>query len=206
MDTLNYPRHFFLLGCGSVALVLLLRLPTALPYDRLYFLCGLSGALHAIAVVLALRSQASRLSRFGFVVATAALSIAAPFAALQLIELLGLRGIATIFVALALTSAIGAVSYWLLVRVLWARFLSPRSLLVTVGSCLLATFIATVAISVASSLRDVLLPMLWWLAFSASLLMADRHNMAANPYEASSCQDVAGKPRMGASLGSTLFR
>jgi hypothetical protein len=26
-----------------------------------------------------------------------------------------------------------------------------------------------------------------------------------NPYEAPGCQDVAGKPRMGAILGSTLF-
>jgi hypothetical protein len=111
ISTLNYPRHFFLLGCGSMALVLLTPLPISLVYDRLYFLFGLSGALHAIAVVLALRSKPSRLSRFGFVVAAAALSIAAPLAALQLIELLGLRGIATIFVALALIAAIGAVSY-----------------------------------------------------------------------------------------------
>jgi catechol 2,3-dioxygenase-like lactoylglutathione lyase family enzyme len=150
------------------------------PYDPLCFLCGLSGALHAIAVVLALRSKSSRLSRFGFVMTTAALSIAAPFAALKVIDLLGLAGIATIFVALALTSAIGAVSYWLLVRGLWARFLSPRSLLVTVGSCVLATFIASVAISVVPFLRDVLLPMFWWLAFSASLLIADRHNTVPN--------------------------
>jgi hypothetical protein len=98
-----------------MALVLLTRLPISLVYDRLYFLFGLSGALHAIAVVLALRSKSSKLSRFGFVVAAAALSIAAPFAALKLIDLLGLRGVATIFVALALTSVIGAVSYWLLV-------------------------------------------------------------------------------------------
>jgi hypothetical protein len=180
MDTLNYHRHFFLLGCGAVALVLLPRLPTSLAYDPLSFLFGLSGALHAIAVVLALRSKSSRLSRFGFVMTTAALSIAAPFAALKVIDLLGLAGIATIFVALALTSAIGAVSYWLLVSGLWARFLSPRSLLVTVGSCVLATFIASVAISVVPFLRDVLLPMFWWLAFSASLLIADRHNTVPN--------------------------
>jgi hypothetical protein len=131
-------------------------------------------------VVLALRSKSSWLSRFGFVVAAAALSIATPFAALRVIDLLGLRGVETIFVALALTSAIGAVSYWLLVRGLWARFLSPRSLLATVGSCVLATLIASVVNSVVPSLRDVLLPMSWWCAFSASLWLADRHHMAAN--------------------------
>jgi hypothetical protein len=47
---------------------------------------------------------------------------------------------------------------------------------VTVGSCVLATLIASVANSVVPSLRDVLLPTFWWLAFSASLWMADRHN------------------------------
>jgi hypothetical protein len=62
-----------------------------------------------------------------------------------------------------------------LVRGLWARFLSPRSLLVTIGSCVLATLIASFANSVVPFLRDVLLPMFWWLAFSASLWMADRH-------------------------------
>ena len=114
MRLLNYPRHFFLLRCGSVVLFLLTRLPVSLPYDRLYFLFGLSGGLHAIAVVLALRSESSRLFRLGFVVAAAALSITAPFAAVELIGLFGLHGAATIFLALALTSAIGAASYWLL--------------------------------------------------------------------------------------------
>ncbi len=180
MDTLNYPRHFFLLGYASVALLLLTRLPMSLPFDRLYYLFGLSGALHAIAVVLALRSESSRLSRWGFVVAAAAMSIAVPFAVAELIELLGLHGIETIFYALALISAIGAAAYWFLVRAFWARFLSPLSLLVTVGSCELVTLIGSFVISVVPFSRDVLLPMLWWSAFSASLLVADRHSMTAN--------------------------
>lgn len=180
MDTLNYPRHFFLLSCGSMALLLLTRLPMSLPYDRLVFLFGLSGALHVIAVVSALRSKSSSLSRVRFVVATAALSIAVPFAAVKLIDLLGLHGIETIFLALALISVIGAASYWLLVRGFWARFLSPLSLFVTVGSCVLAILIASFAISVVPFLRDALLPMSWWFTFSASLLVADRYGMAAN--------------------------
>lgn len=180
MGTLNYPRHFLLLGCGSVVLLFLTRLSISLVYDRLFFLFGLSGALHAIAVVLALRAKSSRLSYFGFVVATVALSIAAPLAGLKLIELLGLNGITTIFVALALTSAIGAVSYWLLVRGFWARFLSPLSLLLTVGSCTLATLSASFTLSVLPFPRDALLPMIWWFAFSASLFAGDRHDAAAN--------------------------
>lgn len=180
MSILNYPRHFLLLGCGSLALVLLTRLPTSLVYDRLWCLFGLSGALHAMAVVLALRSRSLWLSRFAFVVAAAALSMAAPFAGLKVIDLLGLRGIATIFPALALTAAIGAASYWLLVRVLWARFLSLRSLLGAIGSCVVATLIASVATGVVPFLREALLSTLWWLAFSASLWIADRHNTVVN--------------------------
>jgi hypothetical protein len=173
MRTLNYSRHFFLLGCGSLALILLIHLPMFFVYDRLWFLFGLSGALHATAVVLALQSNSSRLSRLVFIVAAAALSMAAPFAGLAVIDLLGLRGIETIFVGLTLTSAIGAVSYWLLVRGFWASFLSLRSLLVTVGSCALVTLIGSFAISLVPSLRDALLSILWWLAFSGSLLLAE---------------------------------
>jgi hypothetical protein len=188
LGILNDRRHFCLLGCGSMALVVLTRLPASLVYDRFGFLLGLSGALHAIAVVLALRLTSSWLSRLGFVVAAAALSMAAPFVGLTLvgltmIDLLGLYGLENIFLALALTSAIGAASYWLLVRGLWARFLSPRSLLVTVGSCLLATLIASVIIGVVPFLCDILLSMLWWLAFSASLLLADRSHMANRPLQ-----------------------
>jgi hypothetical protein len=146
----------------------------------LYFLFGLSGALHATTVVLALRSKSSRLYSLGFVFAAAALSIAAPFAAVELIDLLGLHGIEVIFLALALTSAIGAASYWILVRAFWARFLSPFSLLVTVSSCLLVIVIGSFAISIMPYLRDVLLPTLWWFAFSASLLVADRHSTTTN--------------------------
>jgi hypothetical protein len=173
MRTLNYPRHFFLLGCGSVALVLSVHLPTSLVYDRLWFLFGLSGALHGTAVVLALRSNSSRLSRLAFVIAAAALCMAAPFAALEVIGRLRLRGVAIIFLALTLTSAIGAVSYWLLVRGFWASCLSLRSLLMTVGSCALVTLIGSFAHSLVPFSRDALLPTLWWLTFSGSLLLAE---------------------------------
>jgi hypothetical protein len=178
MGILNYPRHFFLLGCGSVALVILVRMPVG--SERLYFLLGLSGALHAIALVSALRSKSSWLSRLGFVLAAAALTIAVPSAALKLAGLLRFEWWATIFLGLALTSAIGAASYWLLVRGFWARVLSPRSLVVTVGYCVFATFIASFAISVLSMPRDILLPVSWWFAFSASLLSVDRPDMAVN--------------------------
>jgi hypothetical protein len=203
MGILNYPRHFLLLGCCSMTLVLALLLPSP-PVDRFYYLLGLSGALHAFAVVMSLQSKPPVLWRFGFVAGAAALSIAAPFGALPLIDLFSaifrLDAATIVFLGLALTSAIGAVFYWLLVRFLWARSLPARSLILAVGSCAFATVFASLAIGVAQSvllrnalfawlaigvvqsvlLHDALLPMFWWLAFSTSLWIADRNNMAAD--------------------------
>jgi hypothetical protein len=135
MGTLNCPRHFFLLGCGMVAFVCLTRLPISLGYDRSWCLFGLSGALHATAMALALRSSPPWWSRLAFVAAAAVLSITALVTGLGAVDLLGLRGITTVFVALALIAAIGAASYWLLVRAWWARSLSFRSLLAADASC-----------------------------------------------------------------------
>jgi len=68
MAVLNYPRHFVLLvGASAVlALGLTVQSPWAPVPDRLFVLFGLSGALHAVAVVLALRAAASWASRVGF--------------------------------------------------------------------------------------------------------------------------------------------
>ncbi len=181
MAVLNYPRHFVLLAGGSavLALGLAVQSPWSPLPDRLFVLFGLSGALHAVAVVLALQKSASWMSRVGFVVATTVLSIAAPLAGLGLAGLLHLNVVITVFVALALTSAFGAVSYWLLVRGLWAPFLSRGSLLVTIVACEVAMLIASLATTVVPIPRDPLAPTLWWLGFSASLYIADRRSTAS---------------------------
>ena len=211
MGILDCPRHFVLLGCCSVVLVLALLLPS--PFvDRFYFLFGLSGALHAFALVMSLQSKPPVLWRLGFVGGAAALSIAAPFGALPLVDLFSaifrLDAATVVFLGLALTSAIGGAFYWLLIRFLWARSLPARSVLLTVGSCVFATVFASLAIGVVHSvllrnalfawlaigvvqsvlLHDALLPMFWWLAFSTSLWIADRNSMAADKRPLSSCE------------------
>ena len=175
MAILNYPRHFVLLAGASAVLAfgLALQPPWSPAPDRLFVLFGLSGALHAVAVVLALEKTASWVARLGFVLAATVLSIAAPLSGLGLAALLHLNVAITVFVALALASAFGAVSYWLLVRSLWAPFLSRGSLLVTIGACEVATLIAALATSVVPLPRDPLAPTLWWLGFSTSLYIAD---------------------------------
>jgi len=176
MAVLNYPRHFVLLAGGTAVLAfgLVAQAPWAPVPDRLFVLFGLSGALHAVAVVLALEQGAPWLARLGFVGAAAALSIAAALAGLGLAGLLWLNLTATIFLALAVAAALGAVWYGLLVRRLWAPFLSGRSLLATTGACVGATLLAALAGGMIGIPRDPLVPALWWLAFSISLYVADR--------------------------------
>jgi hypothetical protein len=165
MTTLNYPRHFVLLvGATAVlALGLLVQPPWAPVADRLFVLFGLSGALHAVTVVLALQGEASWGVRVGFVAAATALSVAAPVG------------------GLALASAFGAVSYWLLVRGFWAPFLSRGSLVTTIAACEVAMLFTVMAGNVVQIPRDPLAPALWWLGFSIALCIADRrHALAAS--------------------------
>jgi hypothetical protein len=175
MAVLNYPRHFVLLvGATAVLALGLSTQPVWAPApDRLVVLFGLSGALHALAVVLALEEEATWLSRVGFVVAATALSIAAPLGGLGLAALLQLNMALTVFVALALASA---VSYWLLVRRQWAPFLSGGSLILTIAACEAAMIITALATTVVPVPRDPLAPALWWLGFSASLYIVDRRH------------------------------
>ena len=179
MTILNYPRHFVLLAGATavLALGLLVQPPWSPAPDRLIVLFGLSGALHAVTVVLSLEEEASWPSRVGFVVAATVLSIAAPLGGLGLAALLQLNVPITVLVALALASAFGAVSYWLLVRHLWAPFLSRSSLIMTIAACEVAMLITATASNVVPIPRDPLAPVLWWLGFSISLCIADRRRV-----------------------------
>lgn len=149
--------------------------------DRLIVLLGSSGTLHAVAVALALHANASWRSRAGFVAAATVLSIAAPLGGLGLAGLLRFDVVTTVFVTLALASAFGAVAYWVLVRGLCAPFLSLGSLVLTIVACEVAMLITALAVRAVPTLRDLLAPVLWWLAFSMSLCIADRRRAPSSP-------------------------
>ena len=68
MRILDYPRHFLLLGGGAMALAGMTRLPSLFA-GGLLLLFGVVGALHAMAVVLGLRSRPSWPACLGFVAA-----------------------------------------------------------------------------------------------------------------------------------------
>jgi branched-subunit amino acid ABC-type transport system permease component len=75
--------------------------------------------------------------------------VGAPAAAL-----LQLNIVLTVFVALAF--AFGAVSYWLLVRRLWAPFLSRGSRIMTIAACAVARLITALATTVVPIPHDPL--------------------------------------------------
>ena len=176
MTILDYPRHFVLLvgATAALALALTMQAPWSPVENRLLVIFGLSGVLHALAVVLALRADAPWSSRVWFVAAAAVVSIAAALGGLGLAGMLHLNLTLTVLLGLAFTSALGAAWYWLLVRRFWAPFLSRQSLLLTIGACLAATLIAALAGGADHVRRDPLLSALWWVGFSLSLYVADR--------------------------------
>lgn len=170
MGPLDFRRHVLWLGAAAVAWLLLIRLPAPVAVDRAFFLLGASGALHATAVVLAVRARPSWIARLAFVPLAALVSIGALLVVLAAPGWLGLHGWGAIFAAFVALSAVGAAAYWLLVRIFWIPGLPAWSVLPTVGACLLSTVVATLVDTVGMPFpRDTLVPVLWWFAFSASL-------------------------------------
>lgn len=178
LTTVNYARHFLVLGCFSIALVFVDAFPSLLVYDRFISLVGWCGGLHALAIVMSLRSKAPALRCVLFIVGAVGLAIASPLAVTWFLEPLGHgidAAVAALFLGLALASALGSVCYWLLVRHLWVGTLPLSNLLLTVGLCVAGVITGCFAIGLARISSNVVLPMFWWFAFSASLALGDRN-------------------------------
>ena len=189
MGPIDFRRHFLWLGGAALAWLVIIRLRSPWAVDRALFLFGASGALHATAIVLALRARPSWIARLAFIALAAAVSIGAYLVGLAAPGVLGFHGVETIFAAFGVVSAVGAAAYWLLVRVSWLPDLPAWSVLSTVGACVLSTAVAMLVLATAVYLsqhtvvpalwwfasaavklsQDTLVPVLWWFAFSASL-------------------------------------
>jgi len=59
--------------------------------------------------------------------------------------------------------------------------MSRWSLVMTIAACEVAVVILSLAITVVPVPREPLAPMLWWLAFSVSLYIADRRGTPSSP-------------------------
>ncbi len=177
VQRLNYPRHFLWLTCFSVVLavtnrrhLIVLPLPSFLSY----------GALHAAALVLALRDTQSIMRQCWFIAG------AATFSAITLGVIMlgrplvgGLPGNGGIFALLGLSSVTGAITYGALVRTFWLPELRAVSLTEISLGCMLATFLAFITLSHFALLGRWWLAVLWWFAFSGGLWGCERWQRSA---------------------------
>jgi hypothetical protein len=172
MDHFLYPRHFLLLTCFSILLVVL---------SRLHFLTDLSvsfalyGALHASALVLALRARHSMGQKCLFIAIAAGLSVLTLNVGVFGMHLTGtLPGNVGLYTVIGFSALIGAVSYGVLIRIFRMYELNAGSIGVIAVGCILATYVAAYTLAHSHLLGRWWLAVLWWYAFSGALWYRDR--------------------------------
>ena len=170
---LAYGRHFIMLGIAAVVLFLFNQwdlygepfLPTF----------ALSGALHALALITALRGGAGRVRKGLFVAAVALLSVLTLYLGILSLQLLApLPATERLYLVLGICSMSGAIIYGSLVRWFWMKNLAPRSILAIAVACVPATCLAFLARTHFEFLNAWVLAAAWWFAFSAGLCCFDR--------------------------------
>ena len=167
---MSYGRHFAALILAAALLASLFdSIVGCYGWDGFWYF-GVIGALHSIAWVIGLPLSASWVRKTVFVLTATALSLSVPFCVLGLFRI-------NQSVMFAAGSALGALGYWLLVRGMWLR-LRWRSLLQTICACIVATLLA-LWIGNEPRFESIVPPdlatVLWWLAFSTSVWIADSH-------------------------------
>lgn len=166
-----YARHFRLLACCSalVAAMSLLRLPS-----NIFASFALYGALHASALIFALRVPQPLGRRSLFIVMAAALSAMTPRVGLFTGQVFGaVPGNMAFYAALGLSAGMGAVAYGILIRWLGIYRLDLSGLAVISMGCVLSTCLAYVTMAHGRWLGPWWLAVLWWHAFSGGLWYLD---------------------------------
>jgi hypothetical protein len=168
MGHFYYGRHFGLLAVAALILLLLSRgahfsepfLPTF----------AINGALHASALVLALRAPHVLWRKGAFIALAAAFSVFALYVGIVALELFAmLPSNPRLYVALGLCAAAGAITYGALIRIFWVRKISSRAILAIAFFCVFAVFIGFFARGHFRFLGDWWLAAVWWSAFSGGL-------------------------------------
>jgi hypothetical protein len=171
-----YARHFLLLAGFSVVVAVMTRLHLLTDLNVCF---AAYGALHASALILAVRVTQSLWRRCLFVVIAAALSVMALRMGIFGGHLSGtLPGNAALYMVLGFSAVIGALAYGILIRRFWLVELTVGGLaLISVG-CMLAAFVAFYTLAHSHSLGRWWLAVLWWYAFSGGLWFCDRRQNA----------------------------
>jgi hypothetical protein len=176
-----YPRHFLLLIWFGI-LSAVLRRPY-LPSD-LSVSFALYGALHAAALVLALRASRPIWQKSLFIASAAGLCIITfrigMFARGWLETLPGHLGLYT---ALGFSAVLGALAYGISIHLFGFIAMTSGSIAAISFGCMLATFVAVFTGPHFHFLGPWWLAVLWWYAFSAGLWYFDQreHRAAQAP-------------------------
>jgi hypothetical protein len=167
MERISFRRHFILLAIASVLLLALRDAPSLLKSENNFVLYGV---LHALTVVGALRRPIPALEVGTFIVAGAILSLGAVYAGMYFGGAFGIlvSDTFTIYAMLVAGSAVGAITYGLIVRLLWLRQLPFPSIALIATGCALTT-LATALLQPHGPTLGVLLTLIWWWTFSALL-------------------------------------
>jgi hypothetical protein len=172
MGHFYYPRHFSVLAAATVILFLLGH--WSLFNDSLIVTFAINGALHASALVLALRAPHKILRKFAFIAIAVILSIVTLYVGIiGLVLFAVLPGNERLYVVLGVCSLSGAITYGSLIRMFWVRNLSSRLILAMAILCALATSLAFFARTYADFLGGWWLTAVWWFAFSGGLWYLD---------------------------------
>ena len=169
---LRYPRHFLLLACFSVLISVMSRLH---PAGDLSISFALYGALHALALVLAVRRHPTIWGKCLFIALAAALCVLTfrlgavarePFGAVP--------GNVAFYTLLGLSSVVGAASYAALIRLSGWYALTITEVAAIAAGCMLAAFVSLFTASHFHALGAWWFAVLWWFTFSGGLWYFDR--------------------------------
>jgi hypothetical protein len=179
LDHFRYPLHFSLLTCFGLLLVAMTQLHLATDLSHSF---ALYGALHAAALVIALRAHHPIWRKCLFIAAAAALSAMTLRCGIIAGQLLGTsHGNAALYAVLGLSAATGAAAYAALIHLSGIYELTSRSLAVLCVSCMLATCAAFFTLTRFHFLGRWWLAVMWWCAFSGGLWYFDKRNRSAVP-------------------------
>ena len=172
MNLFFYRRHFALLACFSVLIGVAGGLHIA-PNISASF--AIYGALHAAALVFAVRLRHSLWRRCWFVALGAALSVLALRVGILAGQLTGIGlGNINFYWLLGLSAATGAVAYGMSIRLFGILALTSPAIAAIAAACLLSTCFGAFTAKHIHFLGPWWLAVVWWHAFSAGLWYFDR--------------------------------
>lgn len=171
---LFYPRHFLLLACFSMLIGVMSQLHLT---GNLSVAFALYGALHAVALVFAVRSRQEIWRKCLFIGVAAALCVMTfHFGSVAREQSAALPGKVGLYSPLGLSAFIGAASYGTLIRLSGIYALTMGELAAIAAGCAFAAYFSLFTASHFHFLSSWWLAVPWWFTFSGGLWYFDpRH-------------------------------